>query len=137
MSGKEEIAAAMEQFEKVQTKYLPKVDRKLVIDLFLRMREEPTVKPMYTIETFVEEGGNAEDIRKEVMRMTGMTPQMHDRATHIVAQHKLDYELLKEIQDHPQVKEVTGTFMGSMASIGASHEPSTETSRKESQSRNY
>lgn len=137
MSGKEEIASAMEQFEKAQEKYLPKVDRKLVIDLFLRLREEPTVKPMYTVETFVEEGGDAEEIRKEVIQMTGMTPQMHDRATHIVAQHKLDYELLKQIQDHPKVKEVTGTFMGSMASIGASHEPSTEADRKESQSRNY
>ncbi|SRR5581483_363074 len=137
MSGKEEIISAMEQFEKLQEKYLPKVDRKLVIDLFLRLREEPDVKPMYTVETFVDEGGDPEEIRKEVMRMTGMTPQMHDRATHIVAQHKLDYELLKQIQDHPKVKEVTGTYMGSMASIGASHESTTQASRKESQSRNY
>lgn len=137
MSGKEEIISAMEQFEKLQEKYLPKVDRKLVIDLFLRLREEPNVKPMYTVETFVEDGGDPEEIRKEVMRMTGMAPQMHDNATHIVAQHKLDYELLKEIQDHPRVKEVTGTYMGSMASIGTSHEPSTQASRKESQSRNY
>jgi hypothetical protein len=137
MSGKEEITSAMEQFERAQAKYLPKVDRKLVIDLFLRLREDPTTKPMYTVETFVEEGGDAEEIRKEVIRMTGMAPQMHDRATHIVAQHKLDYELLKEIQDHPLVKEVTGTYMGSMASIGASHEPSTEANRKESQNRNY
>jgi hypothetical protein len=136
-SGKEEIISAMERFEKAHEKYLPKVDRKLVIDLFLRMKEDPNIKPMYTVETFVEEGGDPEEIRNEVIQMTGMTPQMHDRATHIVAQHKLDYELLKQIQDHPKVKEVTGTYMGSMASIGASHEPSTEASRKESQSRNY
>jgi len=137
MSGQEEIISAMEQFERVQEKYLPKVDRRLVIDLFLRLRAEPNVKPMYTVETFVDEGGDPEEIRKEVIRMTGMTPQMHDRATHIVAQHKLDHELLKQIQDHPKVKEVTGTYMGSMASIGASHEPSTQASRKDSQSRNY
>jgi len=43
--------------------------------------------------------------------MTGMAPQFHDNATHLVAQHKLDYELLKQIQDHPKVIEVTGTFM--------------------------
>lgn len=137
MSGKEEITSAMELFEKAQAKYLPKVDRKLVLDLFLRMREEPNVKPMYTLETFVQEGGDPEEIRQEVIRMTGVTPQMHDRATHIVAHHKLDYELLKEIQDHPLVKEVTGTYMGSMASIGASHEQTTDSSRKQSQSRNY
>ena len=137
MSGKEEIISAMEQFERVQEKYLPKVDRKLIIDMFLHSREEPNVKPMYTVETFVEEGGNPEEIRQEVMWMTGVTPQMHDRATHLVAHHRLDYELLKQIQDHPKVKEVTGTYMGSDASIGASHEPSTHASRRESQSRNY
>jgi hypothetical protein len=129
MSGKEEIISAMEQFERVHEKYLPKVDRNLVIDLFLRIRGEPNTKPMYTVEAFLEEGGNSEEIRQEVIRMTGMTPQLHDRATHLVAHHRLDFELLKKIQDHPKVKEVTGTYMGSDASIGASHEPSTQASR--------
>lgn len=137
MSGKDEIISAMEQFERVQEKYLPKVDRKLVVDLFMRLREEPGARPMYTVETFVKEGGNPEEIRQQVIRMTGTAPQMHDRATHLVAHHRLDYELLKEIQDHPEVIEVTGTYMGSDASIGASHEPSTRDSRRESQSRSY
>jgi len=53
MSGKEEIISAMEQFERLQQKYLPKVNRRLVVDLFLRLREEPNVKPMYTIEAFL------------------------------------------------------------------------------------
>jgi len=55
----------------------------------------------------------------------------------MVAHHKLDYELLKEIQDMPNVREVVGTYGGSTASIGASHEPSTKESRRESLSRNY
>jgi hypothetical protein len=137
MSGKEEIISAMEQFERLQEKYLPKVDRRLVVDLFLRLREEPNIKPIYTVEAFLEEGSDPEEIRNEIIRMTGTAPQLHDNATHIVAHHKLDYELLKQIQDHPKVIEVTGTYMGSMASIGASHEPSTHASRRESQSRNY
>jgi hypothetical protein len=58
--GKEEIMSTMEQFEKMQEKYLPKVDRKLVVDLFLRLRENPNDKPMYTMETFVEKGTNSE-----------------------------------------------------------------------------
>lgn len=48
-----------------------------------------------------------------------------------MANHKVDYEVLKQIQDHPQVQEVTGTYMGSMASIGASQEPSVQGGRKE------
>lgn len=137
MSGKEEMISAMEQFEKAQEKYLPKVDRRLVIDLLLRTREEPSVRPMYTIEAFLEDGGDPEEIRHEVMGITGTAPQLHDNATHLVAHHKLDYDLLKQIQDNPRVIEVTGTYMGSDASIGASHEPTTRNSKKESQSRNY
>ena len=119
----------MEQFEKVHDKYLPKVDRRLVIDLFLRLRENPNDKPMYTLETFTEEGTNNEEIRNDVIQKTGMAPQFFDKGTHIVVHHKLDYDLLKYIHDHPKVVEIRGTYMGSMASIGASYESSADTSR--------
>lgn len=95
----------MENFEELHKKYLPKVDRRLVIDLLLRFRENPSVKPMYTIETFVEEGGNTEEIRQQVIQMTGVTPQFHDRATHLVAHHRLDYDLLKEFRTTQKSKK--------------------------------
>jgi hypothetical protein len=131
LSGKEEIISAMEQFEKVHEKYLPKVDRRLVIDLFLRLRENPNDKPMYTLETFTEEGTNNEEIRNDVIQKTGMAPQFFDKGTHIVVHHMLDYDLLKYIHDHPKVVEIRGTYMGSMASIGASYESSADTRRGE------
>ena len=129
--GQEEILSAMEQFEKMHEKYLPKVDRRLVVDLFLRLRENPNIKPMYTIETFTEKGTNSEEIRNEIIRMTGMAPQFFDKGTHIVVHHALDYDLLKYINDHPKVVEVRGTYMGSMASIGASLESSADVRRAE------
>jgi hypothetical protein len=131
LSGKEEIISAMEQFEKLHEKYLPKVDRRLVIDLFLRLRENPNDKPMYTLETFTEEQTNNEEIRNDVIQKTGMAPQFFDKGTHIVVHHKLDYDLLKYINDHPKVLEIRGTYMGSMASIGASYESSADTRRGE------
>ncbi len=131
------MISAMEQFERLHEKYLPKVDRRLVIDLFLRLREAPDFRPMYTIEAFLDEGADTEEIRSEVMRVTGTAPQFHDRGTHLVAHHRLDYDMLKQIQDHSKVREVTGTYMGSDSSIGASHEPSRMESRRQSQSRNY
>ena len=129
--GKEEIISAMEQFEKVHEKYLPKVDRRLVIDLFLRLRENPNDKPMYTVETFTEEGTNHEEIRNDIIRRTGMAPQFFDKGTHIVVNHQLDYDSLKYINDHPKVIEIRGTYMGSMASIGASLESSADARRGE------
>jgi hypothetical protein len=131
LSGKDEITSAMEQFEKMHEKYLPKVDRRLVIDLFLRLRENPNDKPMYTLETFTGEGTNSEEIRHDVIQKTGMAPQFFDKGTHIVVHHKLDYDLLKYINDHPKVIEIRGTYMGSMASIGASYESSADTLRGE------
>jgi hypothetical protein len=131
LSGKEEIISAMEQFERVHQKYLPKVDRRFVVDLFLRLRENPSSKPMYTVETFLEEGAKPEEIRNDVIRMTGMAPQFFDRGTHLVVNHELDYDLLKYIQDHPKVVEIKGTYMGSMASIGASQESSADIHRAE------
>jgi hypothetical protein len=130
--GKEEIVSAMEQFEKVHEKYLPKVDRRLVIDLFLRLRENPNDKPMYTVETFTEEGTNHEEIRNDIIRRTGMAPQFFDKGTHIVVHHALDYDLLKYINDHPKVIEIRGTSLGSMASIGASYESSADIRKGES-----
>jgi hypothetical protein len=130
--GKEEIISAMEQFEKVHEKYLPKVDRRLVIDLFLRLRENPNDKPMYTVETFTEEGTNHEEIRNDIIRRTGMAPQFFDKGTHVVVHHALDYDLLKYINDHPKVIEIRGTSLGSMASIGASYESSADIRKGES-----
>jgi hypothetical protein len=66
------------------------------------------------------------------MRLTCTAPQFHDYGTHFVTQHKLDYDLLKQIQDHPEVKEVAGTHMVILVSISASHEPSTHASRRKS-----
>jgi hypothetical protein len=130
--GKEEILSAMEQFEKMHEKYLPKVDRRLVIDLFLRLRENPNDKPMYTVETFTEEGTNHEEIRNDIIRRTGMAPQFFDKGTHVVVHHALDYDLLKYINDHPKVIEIRGTSLGSMASIGASYESSADIRKGES-----
>jgi hypothetical protein len=125
LTGKEEIIAAMEHFEEQHQKFLPKVDRRFVIDLFLRLREKPDEKPMYTIETWVEPGGDTQAIRDQVIQLTGTAPQIYDKGTHL-ANHRIDYVLLKKIQDHPKVIEVKGTYMGSSASIGPSQESSAE-----------
>ncbi len=59
-----------------------------------------------------------------------MTPTFYDNGTCIVLHHKLDYDILKQINDFDDILEVTGTYMGSMTSIGPSHEPSTDAHRK-------
>ncbi|HXG07740.1 MAG TPA: hypothetical protein VNI77_10500 [Nitrososphaera sp.] len=84
-----------------------------MIDLLLKLKDEPSIKPTYIVEAFIEEGANFEEIRNEVVGMTYTTPQFHDSGTHLVAHHRLDYDLLKQIQDHPGVKQLTGNYAGS------------------------
>jgi hypothetical protein len=79
---------------------------------------------MYTIETWVEPGGNTQAIRDQRLQMTGTAPQIYDKETHLVANHRIDYDLLKKIQDHPKVIEVKGIYMGSSSSIGSSQDSS-------------
>lgn len=131
LTGKEEIIAAMEQFDGQYQKFLSKVDRRFVINLFLCLREKPGENPMYTTETWVEPGRDTQAIRDQVIQMTGTAPQIYDKGTHLVANHRIDYDLLKKIQDHPKVIEVKGTYMGSSASIGPSQESSADTQSKE------
>jgi len=76
LSGKEEVIAAMENFEQQHQKFLPKVDRRFVIDLFLRLREKPDEKPMYTIESWVEEGGDTQAIRNQVIKDRNCSPDL-------------------------------------------------------------
>ena len=121
----------MEQFERLHKKYVPKVDRRLLIDLLLRLREDPNSKPMYDIEAFSEKGADTEEIRNDIIRKTGMAPQFFDKGTHVVVHHKLDYDLLKYINDRPRVLEIKGTYTGSMASMGASQESSADIRRAE------
>ena len=59
-----------------------------------------------------------------------MTPAFYDNGTHIIVHHKLDYDILKQINDIDDILEVTGTYTGSMMSIGPSQEPSTHAHRK-------
>ena len=48
--------------------------------------------------------------------------------SYIVVNHQLDYDLLNNINDYPGDKQIRGTYMGSMASEGASLELSAEKS---------
>ncbi len=121
-----EIQAKVKEFREACQKYLPKVDRKLIVELILQQEREPNVKPMFTVEAFVKKGVDTEKVRNEIIRVTGMAPSFHDKGTHIVAHHKLDFDLLKQINDVDYVLEVRGTYTGSSASMGPSHEPTHE-----------
>ena len=73
---------------------------------------------MYTIEVFSDGSRNPEDVKKDILADTGMTPSVHDHGTHYVINHKISLETLERIQKYTDVQEIKGEYPGSAASSG-------------------
>lgn len=93
-----------------------------VEDVILREQQNPQEQPMYTIEVFSDGSRNPEDVKKDILADTGMTPSIHDHGTHYVINHKISLETLERIQKYTDVQEIKGEYSSSAASSGAAHE---------------
>ena len=75
-----------------------------------------------TIEVFSDGSRNPEDVKKDILADTGMTPSIHDHGTHYVINHKISLETLERIQKYTDVQEIKGEYSGSAGSSGAAHD---------------
>jgi hypothetical protein len=116
-----ELLKKFDELEEAMKAYLNKVDPPLVVDLILRQKRERK-DPVYTLEVFIKPNQNTEEIRNRIMNITGAAPAFYDSGTHIVVAHRVNFDLLKMINDNEFVERIRGTFIGGMASIGPSYE---------------
>jgi hypothetical protein len=121
MSNVNEVTEKFEELEKAIKTHLEKVDPRLIVDLIFRIREGKK-NPIYTIESFIKPNQNIDEIRNEIIEATGMIPSFYDNGTHIVVAHKIDFDMLKRINDLDFVETIRGTYTGSAASIGPVYE---------------
>jgi hypothetical protein len=108
-----EMQRIRKQFDDLQNmfqNYLPKVDPDLIYDLLIRLRENPTIIPRYTLEVFTKPGVDSKAIKDFVYKITGTVPTVYDNGTHYVTNQKLTLEMLKEISHPVYVIEVTGVY---------------------------
>jgi hypothetical protein len=118
LSGADEVLKKFNELENTMKTHFGKVDPQLVIDLMLYMRREKK-NPIYTLEVFLKSGQDTGQIRDRIIRETGMTPAFYDNGTHLVVAHKIDFNMLKMINDIDFVERIRGTYAGGgMASIG-------------------
>jgi hypothetical protein len=115
LSVESEILRKFDELETMMKRHLGKVDRSLIMDLILRQKEEKN--PIYTLEVFVQQNPNVEEIRNRIVRETGMMPAFYEGGTHIVVAHKINFDMLKMINDIEDVERIRGTYCGG-ASIG-------------------
>jgi len=73
------------------------------------------------VEVYTKLGVNTEAAKKDIFERTGMVPAIYDNGTHFVTNHKLTFEMLKEISDSDDVLEVAGDYTGNITARGSSH----------------
>jgi hypothetical protein len=122
LSAAEEVLKKFDELEGAMKTHLGKVDAPLIVDLILRQKKENNNNPIYTLEVFLKPNQNTEEIRNRIISETGMTPALYDNGTHLVVAHKIDFNMLKMINDIDFVERIRGTYSGSIASIGPSYD---------------
>jgi hypothetical protein len=123
MSQVGEVVKKFDEFEDSMRIHLGKVDPLLIVDLLLRQKKEKNKNPIYTLEVFIKPKQNTEEIRNRIINETGMVPAFYDGGTHVVVAHKIDFDMLKMINDIETVERIRGTYAGGgMASIGPVYE---------------
>ena len=123
MSRVGEVLKKFDEFEDSIRTHLGKVDPLLIVDLLLRQKKEKNKNPIYTLEVFIKPKQNTDEIRNRIINETGMVPAFYDGGTHVVVAHKIDFDILKVINDIETVERIRGTYAGGgMASIGPVYE---------------
>jgi hypothetical protein len=124
MSQANEILQKFDEFETSMKTHLGKVDPTLIVDfILLQKRDRNNKNPIYTLEVFIKPNQNTEQIRNRIINETGMVPAFYDGGTHIVVAHKINFDMLKMINDIEFVERIRGTYTGGgLASIGPVYE---------------
>jgi hypothetical protein len=120
LSAVSEVLKKFGELENAMRIHLGKVDPPLIVDLILRQRKEKG--PIYTLEVFVKAGQDTNEIRNRIVTETGMVPAFYDEGTHIVVAHRVNFDMLKMINDIEFVDRIRGTYAGVQASIGPVYE---------------
>lgn len=113
VANTQNINELVDEFHKLDTKMksiFPKVDPLLVLRLIHDGQIRP--KPIYTVEAIIKQGSNTDEIREQILEMTGMAPSFYLHGTKIIVTHELDLELLKYINDREYVIEIKGNPYG-------------------------
>jgi hypothetical protein len=121
MTEIDEILKSFDKLDGALKKHLGKVDPRLVVDLIFRQKQGKK-NPICTLEVFIKPGQNIDEIRNRIVEQTGKVPAFYDEGTHIVVADRINFELLKMINDIDFVEKIRGTYAGSMASIGPMYE---------------
>ena len=107
MSNVQEVVSKFDALDNALKGTFQKVEPRTVVSLILDTKK--SAKPVYTLEIVIKPGQDTSRIREEIMRTTGTAPGFYLQGTKIIANHGLDLELLKFINDIDAVVSIKGS----------------------------
>lgn len=117
----EEIKSRYLQLEASIKKHFPKVDSGLIRDLLMHSASAGEGTRLFSLEVLAKEGTDPEKARNYFISKTGKAPSSYEHGTHYLVNVLLTFELLKDIQNYPEVEYMTGTYVGATSAVSQIH----------------
>ncbi|MGD1835542.1 MAG: hypothetical protein ACPKQO_07455 [Nitrososphaeraceae archaeon] len=102
-------------------KYFPKVNSKLLEDLLLYSKDYNKNDHLYSIQVLAHAGTDPEKARRYFLEKTGQVPESYEKGTHYLVNMKITFELLADMQNYEEVKEINGDYVGPASSVSEIH----------------
>lgn len=116
-----EIKNKVNELYNSYNKFFPKVNSKLIEELFSKNKNPLEQDHLYTIEIIAKEGEILENVRNYIIKNTGQIPWGYENNSHVTANLKINISLLQNLQNFNEVKEIYGSYVGSTSSYSGIH----------------
>ncbi len=109
MSGIEEITIKYDEFINTIKTLLPKVNRRLLLELLPILKEEEA--PGYTLQIHVKDNTDKDELKNIVLKEWEVVPAFYEH-NHAVVEHRINLQLLKQLNDLDSVESISGSQSG-------------------------
>jgi hypothetical protein len=120
MDCTDNIKSKYQEFEEAMAVCLPKVDRKLIIELLNELKEDDY--PGYNLQIKLREGFNENNFRESIIRDMGVVPAFHQDEKyggHAAIEHRVNFKTLSYLNNFDDINYIRGSRAGGgRASIG-------------------
>lgn len=120
MECTDNIKDRFREFEDAMTSCLPKVDKKLIIELLGDLKEDEY--PGYNLQIKLREGFNETSFRESILKDMGVVPAFHQDEKyggHAAVEHRVNFKTLTYLNSMNDISYIRGSRAGGgRASIG-------------------
>jgi hypothetical protein len=120
MDCTDDIVSRFREFEETMAICLPKVDKKLIIELLDDLKEDEY--PGYNLQIKLIDGFNENNFRESIIRDLGVVPAFHKDEKyggHAAVEHRVNFQTLTYLSNIHDIEYIRGSRSGGgRASIG-------------------